>query len=697
MACCNGGSAGAESASEKSAPNPLDEITVTGEREGVSKGETPATVTILKEATIQKGRPSHPKDVLNQVPGVWVSNLSGEGHSTAIRHPLTTSAVYLYLEDGIPTRSTGFFNHNAMYEINLPQAGGMEIYKGPGSALYGSDAIGGAINVLTRTPPKETEFELTGELGLNGWRRVLASGGSAKENDAARLNLNSTHSDGWHDHSGYDRQAATLRWDHAIPTRNASVKVVSSYANIDQNHVGDVNQADYESNPRKNNVPMSYRKVEAFRLSAAYEEETARTLLSITPYYRHNVMEIIPSWSVSYDPSQYTVSNDSFGLLTKYRQDFEPMRARLIVGLDLDYSPGSHQEDALKLTKTGTVYSNPSLPTRVYDYDVTYHGVSPYVQGEFSPADKWRVTLGLRYDSMGYEYDNQLSDAALQGPAGAFPAGGWYGHTPDGDVSYEHLSPKLGATYAFSDDLNGFVSYANSFRTPSQNQVFRGPRESSAARAQAAALSQIELKPVIVDNFEVGLRGKSGDITYETSVYHMSKKDDIVSYTDPVTSQRTVVNAGETLHRGVEVALGLPLDKEWRLDSSLSFSKQTYEQWAVSGTADYSGKEIETAPRWLANNRLSYTPPILEGGRAQLEWVRLGDYWRDAANTSEYPGHDLFNLRLNRPIGDKLEIYSNVNNLLDKRYAETSGLSGGAPTYTVGMPRMVWVGIQAKW
>ena len=46
--------------------------------------------------------------------GVAVGVTNGEGHTTAIRQPFTTSPLYLYLEDGIPTRATGFFNHNAL-------------------------------------------------------------------------------------------------------------------------------------------------------------------------------------------------------------------------------------------------------------------------------------------------------------------------------------------------------------------------------------------------------------------------------------------------------------------------------------------------------------------------------------------------------------------------------------------------------
>ena len=83
----------------------------------------------------------------------------------AIRQPITTKPMYLYLEDGVPTRSTGFFNHNALYEVNLPQSGGLEVLKGPGTAMYGSDAIGGVVNVLTRAAPVTPLFDATMEGG----------------------------------------------------------------------------------------------------------------------------------------------------------------------------------------------------------------------------------------------------------------------------------------------------------------------------------------------------------------------------------------------------------------------------------------------------------------------------------------------------------------------------------------------------
>ncbi len=691
-------------------PQLMGEVVVTGTREAEKKSETAATISSINSSTILKARPTHPSQVMRQVPGVWVSNLSGEGHSTSIRQPLTTGAVYLYLEDGIPTRSTGFFNHNALYEINIPQSGGIEVSKGPGSALYGSDAIGGTVNVLTRTPPKQAEFDLTGEAGSYGWKRLLMSGGNSMDADAWRANLNLTRTDGWHDKSGYDRQAGTFRWDRAV-SDDAALKTVMSVSRVNQQHVGDLNTNEFNNTPRANNIPFSYRKVDAFRLSTDYEKETANTLLSITPYIRDNRMEIIPSWTVSYDPDYYVTKNQSIGFLSKHRQDFDKMRARVIVGLDFDYSPGSRYEDSISLTKVtnalgGTTYSLNSVavaPVQIYNYDVTYRGISPYVHGEISPSDNLRFTAGLRYDDMQYDYVNKFSNgaaAASQGVLGAFPASGWFGHVASTKVGYNHLSPKLGATYSFSDNLNGFANLSNSFRSPSEGQVFRPSRGSTAVAAQASAIAALNLKPVTVDNIETGIRGKAGEMTYEVSLYHMTKKDDIVSYRDPVTTQTTSVNAGKTLHRGIEVGAGIPVVNDLRVDASLSYAKHTYEAWlvAVSGiNVNYSGKEMETAPRVIANTRLTYSPGCMNGGQIQMEWFKLGSYWLDAANTGTYSGHNIFNLRANYPFGKGLEIYANINNLLDKRYAETAGGTGAVPKYSSGLPRTIFMGLQAKW
>jgi outer membrane cobalamin receptor len=326
----------------------LPVMTVTGTREAESTAETPASVTVISGETVRKVAPAHPAEIMGRVPGVVVEPTTGEGHITGIRQPFGTSPVYLFLEDGVPIRSTGFFNHNALYEINIPQAEGLEVIRGPGLALYGSDAVGGTVNVLTRAPSLTPEAEARYETGSFGWLRGLATASTTEGDTGVRADMNVTHSDGWRDDTAYDRQSATLRADHWL-SGTALLKTVITFGNIDQETGANSTLFidDYKYNPTANYTPIAFRKVQAFRFSTAYENGLGDTLWSFTPYMRWNQMTLLPSWQLSYDPVVYTTGATSFGMLAKYRRDFAPWRTRLIVGTDLDYSPGFHVENKI--------------------------------------------------------------------------------------------------------------------------------------------------------------------------------------------------------------------------------------------------------------------------------------------------------------------------------------------------------------
>ena len=92
----------------------LPEVVVSSSREAELASTTPVSVGVIRGEEIRQTRGHHPAEIVNRIPGVYVSNFGGEGHATAIRQPITTKALYAYLEDGVPIRSTGFFNHNAL-------------------------------------------------------------------------------------------------------------------------------------------------------------------------------------------------------------------------------------------------------------------------------------------------------------------------------------------------------------------------------------------------------------------------------------------------------------------------------------------------------------------------------------------------------------------------------------------------------
>lgn len=670
----------------------LGEITVTGTREEALKTETPASIGTVGAEEIRSVRPAHPSEITSRIPGVHINVTGGEGHQTAIRQPISTSPLYLYLEDGIPTRSTGFFNHNALYEVNVPQAAGMEITKGPGTSLYGSDAIGGIINVLTRPAPAQREIEVNAEAGGHGWKRLLLSGGDSRENDGIRADLNLTRTDGWRNATDYDRQSATLRWDRFMDD-GATFKTVLSASNIDQQTAGSSRllASDYYNSPTTNYTPISYREVEAVRLSTAYEKETADSLLSITPFYRYNRMEYMPNWSFTYDPGIKESVSNSLGLLVKFRKDLPDNRSRIITGVDIDYTPGKRDEYTIDAFKTGSIYTSYTLGEKVYDYDVVYEGISPYIHYETSPSERLRVTAGLRYDHLGYDYNDNIPAAPTTVSVNfdGTNKNKTYNRPADGNVYFTQLSPKMGATYTFSDSLSGFASYRRAFRAPSESQIFR-------PGANAASLN---LEAVKVDSYELGVRGQAGKgVHYEVSVYRMDKKDDLVTYQDPSSGDRYTVNAGKTRHRGIELGLNSTLTPELKLAVSYSYAKHTYEEWVQSGTV-YSGNEMASAPREIMNMRLNWTPAQLNGGQVELEWERLGSYWMDDNNTYKYSGHNLLNLRSNYQVDKKLELYGRIMNLTDKRYATAaaytpaSGWSAEKFEYAPGLPRTVYLGI----
>ena len=660
----------------------LAPVTITDTREAALKSETSATVSQASEEDIEFIQPGHPSEVLNRMPGVHVNVTGGEGHMTAIRQPITTSAVYLYLEDGIPTRSTGFYNHNALYEINVPQSAGIEVSKGPGSALYGSDAMAAVVNVSTKAAPEETKGNVNLELGSFGWQRLLIGGGTASLNHGIRADLNLTHTDGWRDSTEYDRQSANFRLDSFLDN-GFKVKTLLNVSNIDQETAGSSRllEDDYKNHPTRNYTPISMRKVESVRLSSAIEKEVGARLYSITPYFRYNSMELLPNWSLSYDPNTYTTENKSAGLMMKIRQDFVPMRTRLIVGADVDYSPGSMDQNRIDPTKEGNYYIDYTVEEKLYDYDVTFASVSPYAHIETSPTDKLRINAGLRLDYMRYDYENNLT--ALDS--------GSHQRPEDTEVDYKHVSPKLGATYAINDYVNTFLSYRHAFRVPSQGQLFR----------QGKSTNTVDLKPVKVDNYEIGLRGSLGEradskVSYEVSVYYMVKSDDILTFKHADGSRETM-NAGETLHKGIETGLSMPLHADVDLAVSYAYTEFTYENWKPNETTDYSDNELEAAPRDIGNIALGYHPSQLNGGKMELEFVHLGQYWMDQANTETYKGHQLLNLRIQYPVNPQFKLSARILNLEDKTYATNASYKPAAfgnPEkfeYAPGMPRTAYV------
>jgi iron complex outermembrane receptor protein len=657
----------------------LPDVVVSTTREEQLASTTPLSVGVIREEEIRETRGHHPSEIVNRSPGVYVSNFGGEGHATAIRQPITTKALYAYLEDGVPIRSTGFFNHNALYEINIPQAGRLEIIKGPGSAVYGSDAVGGVINAFTRDPSPRPEAEVFVEGGSRTYVRGLSTVSTTTGRSGLRADLNVTRADGWRDATPYDRQSGTLRWDYRLG-ETGRIKTVAAFSHVDQpgDGGGDLTADDFRLNPTTTYSPVAFRRVKAARLSTELQLRGEQSSFGATLYARDNELDLLPSWQLSFDPQIWESRNRSVGLLTRYRHTLASLRTNFSTGVDLEYSPGSRLETQIITQRSGPAFTGYTVGEVQYDYDVAFYQAAPYAQADVALPGRVHLSAGVRYDHIGYDYDNRLS--VLTTGAHRRPA--------STDASFDRLSPKLGASWEIAATASLFASYREAFRAPSESQLFR----------QGAAESTVDLKPVRARSWEAGVRSAlGGRVTLEATAYSMRLRDDVLTFFEPATGLRLTQNAGATNHRGLEVGMGVAIARGVRLDAAVSYARHTYVEWQPRPTVDYSGNEMELAPRFLGNGRLTYRPDFLSTGLIAVEWVRLGSYWMDPENTTKYGGHDLLNLFATVPVIAHLELSGRVTNLGDRRYAETSSFNAQqGERYRPGAPRQFFLGAQYR-
>ena len=628
----------------------FEPIIVTATKEQKVKSNVAGSIAVIGGNDIKAVSPSHPSEILNRISGVHINNLSGEGHMTSIRQPITTGGVYLFLEDGLPTRPTGFFNHNGLYEINVPQSDRLEIIKGPGSALYGSDSIGGIINSITKAPPEEREIEVNPEYGSYGWKRLLFSGGGdIHPNHGVRIDLNLTDNGGYRDESSYSRYTTTGRLD-SIVGGDILVKTIISYSQIDQSGVSGLEGKDYYVNPRKNlfHGDIGGRKVNSLRLSSeiSYESDDM-DLYTIIPFFRNNHMSLMPSWMIRYDPNIRDYNFKSYGILTKYRHEFNESNGEIIIGADVDYTPSSYLEKDINVTRISDIFNDFSYTGDIhYDFKSNQTSISPYLHSEMQISPKTRLVGGVRYDHFNIKYKNKLSTLTA----------GRHVRAASQDISYDHFSPKLGVIHKYIKHHNVYANYHHAFRIAAAGQLFRS----------GSSVNTTELKPVKNDSFEIGLRGKfNNKVDYDLAIYHMEIKDDIVSIVD--ATDRKVQNAGETRHQGIEIALNVPVTQEWNLRTSWSYTNQKYKNFeAVIGfpsrTINYTGYDIGKAPKKIGNLTLEYHPKFLKKVKLELEWEHLGGYFTDETNTLKYGGHDLFNVRAHYNINNRTEIYTRFGN-----------------------------------
>ncbi|WP_258000787.1 TonB-dependent receptor family protein [Janthinobacterium sp. ROICE36] len=670
----------------------IDTVVVSGSRAQAWLSETPQAIGVVNANMLERDKPKTMGDILNRIAGVYWNDLGNEQHSMSIRQPIGTNAVYQYLEDGIPIRPLGVFNHNSLNEMNMAGASGVEVVKGAASSLYGSNAVGGAVNFLTAgasaTPTAKVGVRRD---NVGGYTRYDTSASDTWGPLGLRFSHYSSRRsrDNWQEYSYGDKDSFSLRADYALsPTSQLRATIV--HTDLDAAMTGSLFENDYRNNRGKSLNTFSYRKDKTTRMNLAWEgATTANGTSTVTVFTRKNDHGQIPAYSIGSCAGMLckgVINNnhvDSLGLDVKHQQEFTWLRSRLVAGVYVDKSDNPFVSDNLSIVRDAATgrylrytLANASNPLGMRDYQTDILNTAVFAQWEFSPLAGTRVVLGGRSDAIRYDYHNKLA------PGGSVNYG-----APDESRSFSHVSPKLGATYALGLAGSAYANVSQGFTPPEVSQLY-------------GKTGIANLQPSVYNNYELGLRWAflQGRLKLDTALYRLDGRDTIVSYTlSPGNSENR--NAGRTRSEGLELGLNYdsgPFDA--RLATAIA--RHRYLRYQVSSSLDYSGRTMPQAPRDITSIEIGYKPVV--GARVALEAVHQGRYWMNNANTVEYKGHALLNLRASYQLARGLEAWAQVRNLMDKRYADSAsssyaGTGSYAPNsqnqYTPGAPRSVMLGL----
>lgn len=646
----------------------LDEIVVTASKQSQSVREVSAAISRLGSDDLSSISHTHINEALHRVPGVWISRGNGQEHLTAIRSPVLTGAgscgAFLMMQDGISLRAPGFCNVNELFESTSELAASMEVLKGPGSYIYGSNAMHGAINILTPAVAGD-HSKLKIEAGPQDYYRTRYSW----SNESLRIDASGTTDGGYKDVSGYDQQKLLLKYatDGYVTTL--------SYTNLNQETAGFIrgDEVYKDAGSRRDNPnPEAYRDARSLRLMTSTSMPLFGGELAINPYLRSVEMTFLQHFL----PGQAIEENghDSLGLQSLWTSADGNIRA----GVEFEYTESYLKETQPNPTVSGSAFLVATIPAgKHYDYDVDARSLGAFLHKEFELTDSLQLTAGVRFQHIRYEYDNNMMTGRTREDGTRCGFGGCRFNRPgDRSDTFNDWSPKLGLIHNFNNSHQLYASLSRGYRAPQATELYRLQNGQSVT----------SIDPVELDSFELGFRGATDTFSYNLSLYAMEKDNFI--FRD--TSRRNI-DGGETSHRGLELGLGYNLTEKLTANLALTWARHRYENNPSLVNTPISGNDIDTAPRTLGTATLDWK--LTEALSVQLEWVHVGDYYEDPQNQHSYEGHDLLHLRAGYQLSNTVRLSARVMNLTDEDYAERADFSFGSDRYFVGTPVSLYLGI----
>ena len=696
LALLAAGPLGAQSPTSSDA-KPIPEIVVIGRADRLAT--IPGSAHVIDQSVLETSRVFTINEAIRKVPGVYARDEEGFGlrPNFGVRglNP-TRSGKVLLLEDGLPLAYAPYGDNASYYHPPVDRFERIEVLKGSGQVLFGPQTIGGVINYITPRPADDLSGTISLHAGNREYSELHAQLGDTIDTTRYAVGVTRKATDGVRDNMHFTVSDLSFKAVHDFNETQALTLRASWYDEDSDVPYSGLTLAEYQANPHANPFVNDEFKAHRSAVSLTHRADfTDRVALATSVYYT----SFDRDWwrqssnsgqrpNDSSDPACGSMANllttcGNEGRLRDYATAGVEPRLTMKIGArqEAEFGIRYHVEDQYRMQANGATPTARSAGSGVNggvveDNSREVEATSAFAQNRFVLGD-WTITPGVRFESVDYWRRNNLTGQA-------------------GTTSLRQWIPGVGATYAVGEYTTVFAGAHRGVAPPIVSDIVTNSGGS------------VELDPELSWNYEIGVRATPRPgLHVEATVFQMDFENQVIAASLAGGIGATLTNAGETLHRGAELALEL----ESRDLTGTTHNWYLRMAYTHLGKAEFRGTRFSAIPGFsttvsVSGHRLPYAPERLMtstvgvelafGLSFELEGVYTSNAFTDDLNTvaisangqrGEMPSYTVWNFAMNYAVPNTgWTLFLASKNATDELYVAdmTRGLIPGAPRLVQG-------------
>lgn len=653
-----------------------EQIVVSATRSGMKLGDVPGSAVLLTSQDVAANPALTLDDALREVPGF---NLFRRA-SSRISNPTTQGVSLrglgasgpsraLVLEDGVPVVDP-FGGWVYWDRIPRDEISDVEVFRGGSSNLYGSDALGGTVQFLSRVPT-ESAASLDISYGTENTPDLSTWAGTGVGRWDMESALDLAHTDGYvlppsSQRGGVDTLANS---EHATVDAGLGYRINDGGRAFLRGTFFD--EARHNGTfVTKNSTGTGFGVAGVNTPIGAHDWISAR-VYGLSQGFDQSFSSVAPSRDVEHLTNLQHVPSQQLGTAVQWNHVWASQT--LIAGADGNEVIGASDEQLFSAT-SGAHFANNIAGGRQRTVGIFGEDIVK--------IRSWTIIAGARFDDWS-NFDGSTVRTAL--PSGMLTG------TNFADRSQNAFSPRLSIMRKFRGNVSAYVSGYRAFRAPTLNELYRSFRQGTTVTENNPLLNAERLTGA-----ELGLRktGFNNKLEARGDVFWADIVDPVTNVTlkitpNLVTAQRQ--NLGRTRSVGTE------LDGIVHVNSTVQFSAgYEYTHATVLDTsAALNGLNVPEVPRHQFTFEARYSNPRII--LASVQGRYSSSQFDNDINTLLLKQYFVMDFFLSRPVGHGVEFYAAAENLLNQRYATALSppqTAGGQPLQTLGPPVLARVGLR---